>query len=143
MKNNQKYQAACSRRIQSANAQFGKTHFFDTLYNLPQEQTMRNVYNTNQPFLTSVVALDAGEARRTLSPDWEINASSALERLRDRCHDTLRVRLDPFTDLPLFENQNSPFPYFLCPFFLLLPLLKQKSLLCKISFQFQDTSANH
>ena len=51
MKNNQKYQAAWSRRIQSANAQFGKTHFFDTLYNLPQEQTMRNVYNTNQPFL--------------------------------------------------------------------------------------------
>ena len=51
MKNNQKYQAACSRRIQSANDQFGKTHFFDTLYNLPHEQTLRNVYNTNQPFL--------------------------------------------------------------------------------------------
>ena len=68
--------------------------------------------------LTSVVALDAGEARRPLSPDWEINASSALERLRDRCHDTLRVRLDPFTDLTLFENQKFPFPYFLCPFFI-------------------------
>ena len=48
VRNDQKYQSACGRReIQTANAQFGKNHFFETPCSLTGEASIQRNTNTD------------------------------------------------------------------------------------------------